>query len=166
MIKAFRAFSVTGRESSSMGSISIRWSVYAGLYTFLAGAGLLMPLWVIARTVGVSLGVPTGFIAILVPGSGAVIGAIVWWAVIEHRDTYTYLLGGIGGVVTALLTVLCWTLLVAIVWGPLAILAARVVILFVLVVVSPVAFVAWLLMTYARRHWGSEHLGQDEPVLQ
>jgi hypothetical protein len=127
---------------NSMVSVSTRWSVYAGIYTFLAGAGLLMPLGVIAGTLVEILGLPTGFTAVLVPGSGTVIGAVVWWVVIEHRNNYTYLLGGTVGLLTALVTVLWWALVVAILYGLSGVLVAGVVILFVLVIVGPLAFIA------------------------
>ncbi|WP_119821111.1 hypothetical protein [Halalkaliarchaeum desulfuricum] len=133
-----------------MVSSSIRWSVYVGIYTFLAGVGLLIPLWVIARTVVEILGAPPSFAVILVPGSSAVIGAVVWGAIVEQRNTYTYLLGITGGLVTGVLTVLCWTLVVAAVWGLEAVLAARIVILFVLTVVGLVASIAWVPLIYAR----------------
>lgn len=149
-----------------MVSPSIRWSVYAGTYTFLAGFCLLVPLWVIARTLGEVLGLSAGFTAILMPGSGAVIGALVWRAVIEQRNTHTYLLGGTAGLLTGALAVLCWILIVAVVWGPLAVLAARVVILFVLVLVSSAAFVAWLPIIYARRQWADGRSGQAKTTPQ
>lgn len=149
-----------------MVSASVRWSVSAGIYTFLAGVGLLVPLWIVARTLVGILGLRTGFTAFVVPGSGAVIGTVIWWAIIEHRETYTYLRGGAGGLLTALLTVCFWTLLVAIVWDLLAVQSAMVVILFVLVVVSPVAFVAWLPIIYARRYWESGQSEQKEPAIQ
>lgn len=149
-VEATPVFSRNSCENESMVSASIRWSVYVGIYTFLAGVGLLVPLWVIARTVVEILGMPTGFAVILVPGSSAVIGAVVWGAVVEQRNTYTYLLGITGGLVTGVLTVLCWTLAVATIWGLEAVLAARIVILFVLTVVGLVASVAWVPMIYAR----------------
>lgn len=132
-------------------SPSVKWALYAGVYAFLCGAVLLLPLGAVADTLVEILTLPRGFTTVLVSGSGAVIGAVVWWTVVERRDAYAYLLGGTVGLLTALFTVLLWAALVAIVYGPSAALAGGVVIVFVLVVIAPVAFVAGLPLMYARR---------------
>lgn len=149
-----------------MGSDSRRWLAYAGIYTLIAGGGLLVPLWVIVRTLGGILGLSTVSIGILVPTSGAVIGTIVWWMVIEHGNRYTYPRASAGGLLTALLTVLSWTLLVAVVWGPSAVQAARFVILFVVVVVSVVGVVVWFPLMFVRRRWVSERFGGNESHME
>lgn len=129
----------------------MKWSLYAGIYAFVCGVVLLLPLGFVAGTLVEILSLPRAYTALFVPGSGAVIGAVVWWAAVERRDAYTYLLGGAVGLVTALCTVLFWVLLLALVWGPWAVLAGGVVVVFALVVAGPVAFVSGMPLMYARR---------------
>ena len=100
-----------------MVAASTRWSIYAGSAAFIAGAVAVGSLGAIARTLSTVLGLPTGSAAVLLPGPGAVVGGVVWWAVVERRGAVDYLSGGAAGVLTVLLTVGFWTLLVALVYG-------------------------------------------------
>lgn len=138
-------------SDTAAGSSPVRWTLYAGVYAFLCGLLLLVPLGVVAETLLKVLTLPVAFTVILVPTSGAIIAAGVWWVVVERQETYTYLRGGAFGLLTALGTVLLWTLLVAIVYGPSAPLAAGVVIGFVIAVTAPIGVVAGLPLLYARR---------------
>jgi len=96
---------------------SIRWSVYAGSTLFLAGAVAVALLGAIAKTLLTVLGIPTAYALVLLPAPSAVLGGVVWWAVVERRQAVDYLSGGAVGVLTVLLTVGIWTLLVALVYG-------------------------------------------------
>lgn len=133
-----------------MVTTSVRWSLFAGGYAFLLGVLLFLPLGVVAETLAIVLGLPAGLATVVVPGSGAVIGAAVWWAIVERRSRDGYLLGGVAGLATGVLTVLVWALVIATVYGPWALVSARVVVGFVLAVTAPVAFVAGLPFMYAR----------------
>lgn len=148
-----------------MPSTSTRWSVYAGIYAFLCGALLLLPLGVVADALVEILRVPTGFAGVLVPGSGAIVGAVVWWGVVERRDAYTYLAGGLVGLLTALCTVLFWSLLVVHVFGRWAIVSAGIVVGFVLLWTTPVAVIAGLPLMYARLRLTDGRSGGTEPAV-
>lgn len=137
-----------------MVSAKTRWSAYVAIYAFVVGAGLLVPLGVVAETITKVLGVGTESTGIVVPGSGALIGGIIWWAIVERREAYTFLAGGAAGLVTGGLTVSVWALAGALLYGPGAILVVGPVILFVLGVVSPIACIGLLPMMYARRQLG------------
>lgn len=133
----------------------MKWSAYAGVYAFLCGVVLLVLLRPVADTLVRLLALPAGYSVFLLAGPVTVIGAGVWWAVVERRGEYTYRLGGIVGMLTALFTVLLWVLLFAIVWGPVSVLAGGVLVFFVLVVSAPVAFIAGLPLMYARHRLGT-----------
>ena len=138
---------------------STRWSVYAGGALFLAGVVAVALLGVIAETLLTVLGIPTAYTLVLLPAPSAVLGGIVWWAVVERRGAVDYLSGGAAGVLTVLLTVGCWTLLVALVYGPGVILIPEtlLVIAVATAVTTPFGAVVLLPVIYARRrmHDGS-----------
>lgn len=74
---------------------STRWSIYVGIYVILTSVIILLPLNVIVNTLFEILGLQAGFTSVLLPGTGAVIAAVAWWVVVEHRQRYTYLFGGL-----------------------------------------------------------------------
>lgn len=141
----------TGPRPASSSAPSVKWSLYAGAYALFCGVVLLLPLGFVASTLVEVLSLPRAYTAVIVPGSGAVFGAVVWWAAVERQDEYTYRRGGAVGLLTALCTVVFWVLLLTVVWGPWAILAGGVVVVFALVVAGPVAFVSGVPLMYARR---------------
>jgi len=145
-----------------MVATSTRWSLYAGVYAFLCGVALIVPLGAVAKTVVRILTLPPALTVVLVPGSGAVLAAGIWWLLVERRGEYTYLLGGAAWLATALLTVALWTVLVAAVYGPMAVAVGGVVILVTLLVAGPVAVIAGLPMMYARRRLA----GADGPAAE
>ena len=136
-----------------MVSASIRWSVYAGSATFIAGAMAVVPLGTIAETLLTVLGIPTGYAIGLLPGPSAIVGSLVWWAVVERPAAYSYRTGGAAGVLTVLLTVGVWTLLVALVYGPGVIVIGEtlLVVAVALGVTTPVGAGVSLAVMYARR---------------
>jgi hypothetical protein len=148
-------------------STSSRWSAYAGVYAFLCGVALTVPLGFVAGTLVKVLGLPTALTAVLVPGSGAVAGAVAWWAVVERPEAYGYLRGGLAGLVTVLLTVLFWAHLIAVVWAPefLALPGTVLTIGVVLAVTAPAGFVAGLPLLYLRRRLAGERPGGDARAL-
>lgn len=132
-------------------SPSRRWSVAAGGFIFLCSAILLLILSPFTDTLGRLLWLPTGVSAFLFAGPVAFLGAGVWWTVVERRRRYTYLLGGVAGVLAAIVAVLFWALVFAVVWGPSSLRVGGILVVFVLAVSVPVAFVSGLPLMYARR---------------
>jgi len=134
-------------------SPSKKWSLYAGVYAFLCSIVTLRELSPISDTLVTVLPAPIGSSGFALAAPVPFLGAIVWWVVVERRDGYRYLFGGVVGLLTALAAVLLWTLVLAIVWGP-KVLGAGGVLLVVsvtLAVALPVAFVSGLPLMYARR---------------
>ncbi|WP_253736923.1 hypothetical protein [Halohasta salina] len=143
-----------------MVAASTRWSIYAGSAAFIAGAVAVGSLGAIARTLSTVLGLPTGDAAILLPAPGAVLGGVVWWAVVERRAAVDYPSGAAAGCLTAVLTVGVWTLLVALVYGPGVIFVGEtlLVIAIAVVVTTPFGAVMGVAVTAARR------LGRVDPA--
>lgn len=136
-------------------SPSVTWSLLAGAYTFLCSSLVLGPLGAVSDTLLTVLGLPETYAAVLVPASSAAVGAVCWWALVERRAAYAYPFGALFGLVTAVVTVLGWTVAVAVVWGPRTVLlAGGVVIGFVLALTAPIGAVAGLPLLYARRRFG------------
>ena len=129
----------------------VKWSLYVGVYAFLSSTVMLLLLSPIPSTLVGVLGLPTGFSAFLLAGPVMVIGAVVWWAVVERRDGYTYPHGIAFGLLTALFTVLLWVLVFTTVWGLSLVLTGWFVILFVFVISVPMALVTGLTGMYTRR---------------
>lgn len=141
----------TGRPRPMSGvSSSGKWSLYAGVYTFVWSVGLLMVLSPVTRTLGTLLQFPAGYAGFIVASPATCIGAIVWWGLVERRETYAYRYGGLFGLVTALLTVLFWLLVLTAIFGSLVVMGLTVV-GFVLAVTLPVGSVAGILLLSARR---------------
>jgi len=136
-----------------MVAASTRWSIYAGSATFIAGAMAVAPLGTIAETLLTVLGIQTDYAIGLLPGPGAIVGSLVWWAVIERPAAYSYRTGGAAGVLTVLLTVGVWTLLVALVYGPGVIVIGETVLVIAVAlgVTTPVGAGVSLAVMYARR---------------
>lgn len=133
-----------------MVSASTRWSVYAGVYAFFVGIAVLLPLGIVANTLLKIIGISSSFADILPPVSNAIIATLIWWTVVERREQYSYLRGGIVGLLTAVFTTLLWAGIVAITYSLGAVVAAGVVLLFVIAVAAPIGFIAVLPLMYAR----------------
>lgn len=125
--------------------------MYAGVYTFLCSIVLLLLLYPVSTTLVQILGLPTGLSVFLLAGPVAVLGAVVWWAVVERPKKYTYGFGIIFGLLTVLATVLFWVLVFTVVWGPSLVVTGWFLIAFVLVASTPVGLVTGLTGMYARR---------------
>lgn len=132
-------------------SPSITWSIYAGLYAFGCGAAMAFLLSDVLILLGDALGLPAAYSLFILAGPSLVIGAIVWWTLVERRDSYTYIAGGAFGLSTALLTGLLWIVRFAGGWGLEMLLAIRILVGFVLGVSVAVGVLAGLPLMYARR---------------
>lgn len=143
---------------------SIRWSMYAGLYTFgcaTATAYLLSDLLGILAEV---IGLPTTYAMVILASPALVVGTGAWWAVVERRDAYTYRFGGLFGLVTALLTGLLWTVRFVSIWGfeMMVLPMVSVLVAFVLGVAVVAGVLAGLPVMYVRRRLGSGLTGGSE----
>lgn len=151
-------------RSSSGVSPSRKWSLCAGLYTFVCGTAAALVLSDVLVLLADAIGLPTEYPMVALASPALVIGAVAWWAVVERRSAYTYLRGGAFGLVTALLTGLLWTVRFVSVWG-FEMLATPVIPLLIVLVLG-VAVVAGALtglsLMYARRRLNGRPSGETE----
>lgn len=139
-----------GPRPDSALSPSTKWSLIAGGYLFVCAAVLLLLISQVASLVADLLALPSAsllWLAAPVP----VVGAAVWWALVERRDAYTYPLGGAVGLITALCTVLLWILRGVFVWGHEMVLTGWPLVFAVLVPTVPAGLLAGVPLMYARR---------------
>lgn len=139
-------------------SPATKWSMCAGLYTFVCGIAVAFLLSDILGLLAEVLGFPAGYAMAVLASPALVIGAVVWWVVVERRETYTYLGGAAAGLLTALFTGVVWTARFVSAWGfemlsagPVAIIVA-----FVFGVVGVAGALTGLPLMYARRRPGGE----------
>lgn len=131
----------------------IRWSLYAGLYTFGAGvltAVVLSDMLVILADV---IGLPPSYWPVIFASPTLLVGTGTWWLIVERRESYTYGFGALFGLSTALLTGLVWTARFVSVWGIEMVVIPIITFLVVSVLESAViaGLVTGLPMMYARR---------------
>lgn len=127
------------------------WSVYAGIYTFLWSTLLLALLGTPSRTLVELLDLPPNLGPVVLAAPVPVIGAALWWGIVEQRDGYTYLHGGVFGLLTASSNVVFWLLMYSAIWGVSVVIAGGILVVFVLVVVLPTGFLVGLSLLFARR---------------
>lgn len=163
LIELFGLFILVAPSIDNMAS-STRWTLYAGVYVFLVSGILLLPLGPIVDMVLQVLGLSFRLSSLIVPASAGMIGAVSWWGIVERREDPWYLSGGIFGLATALLTILFWILLPAIVYGPGIVRTAGVVILFTGGLTVPVGIIAGLPLTYGRRQFGFSQSEGLDPI--
>lgn len=134
-------------------SPSKKWSIAAGLYLFCWAAAVAFLLSDILTLLGEVIGLPPGFALAIVASPALLIGAAAWWAVVERRAAYAYRLGGLVGLLTALLTGLVWLARFVDVWGVemVAVDIVAVLVAFVLGVAAVVGALVGLPLMYARR---------------
>ena len=107
----------TALRASSSVSPSIKWSIYAGLYTFVCGTVTALIISDILALLADVIELPAPYSMVILASPTLVIGTVVWWAVVERGNSYTYLLGGIFGLLTSLFTGLLWTVRFVSFWG-------------------------------------------------
>lgn len=144
----------TALHSPSGVSPPMRWSIYAGLYTFVCGTAVAYLLDDVLSVLADVIGLPSGYATVAFASPALVVGAVVWWAVVECRRSYGYLVGGAFGLLTALVTGLLWTVRFVDVWGVemLVTPVASVLVALVLGSVVVAGFLTGLPLMYARRH--------------
>lgn len=113
------------------------------------------------------IGLSSGYWMVIFASPAFAFGAVVWWAVIERRDLYTYLFGAAFGLITALLTGLLWTVQFIRFWGfemaEIPIIAFFIV--FVLGFTAIGGILTALPLMYARRQLNRESSGQKENAM-
>lgn len=141
--------------SESIASDSVKWSITAGGYMFVCGvvtAFLLSDFLVLLADV---IGLPATYAMVIFASPTLIFGAIAWWILIERRASYTYIIGALFGLVTALLTGMVWTIRFIDFWGVEMIVIPIVALL--IVYVLGLAIVAGVLtglpLMYARRRY-------------
>lgn len=143
----------TSLHPASSVSPSIHWSLYAGLYMFICGTVTALLLNDLLGLLGDVIGLPPVFSLVIFASPALVVGTVVWWALVERRTSYTYLVGGTFGLITALLTGLLWTVRFVSVWG-VEMLAAEIILVlvgFVLGMITIAGVLTGLPLMYARR---------------
>lgn len=98
-------------------SASRRWSLYAGVYAFACGAVTAGLLSTVLSLFAEVVGLPPSFPVPLLAAPTLLVGAALWWLLVERRTTYTYPAGVAFGALTALGTGLCWTAWFLVVWS-------------------------------------------------
>lgn len=142
-------------------SPSITWTALAGSYAFLWSAILMRLLAPLSDTLVMLIAPSTEYSALILAGPVVVIGAVVWWLLVERRQNLTYASGVAFGLVTAVSTVLFWVLWFAVEFGS-AVVEGWVIILFLLLVSLPVGLLAGLTLVFARRWLAHRRLdGED-----
>lgn len=113
------------------------------------------------------IGLPPAYAMAIFASPALVIGAGLWWGAVERRGSYSYLIGGLVGSVTALLTGLLWTVRFVGVWGR-EMLAAEIVSLLVLFVLGSVVVAGAIIglpLMYARRRLDRGRAGGPERAV-
>lgn len=130
-----------------------RWSLYAGVYALGCAALTALLLSDVLGLFADVVGLPAAVGMPLLATPALVVGALVWWALVERPDAPTYPRGAAFGLLIALLTGALWTAWFVVVWG-LEMLAAgpvRLLVGFVLGAVAVAGVLVGLPITYVRR---------------
>lgn len=134
-----------------MPSRETTWSIAAGGYAFLCGTVLMASLHPITGTLAGLFGVEFGRPSLLLASPATLLGATVWWAVVERRGTYSYLRGALFGGLTAVATVVAWVLRSLQVWGLELVATGWFVVAWMLAMTAVAGLVAGVPLVYARR---------------
>lgn len=151
----------TGGRPSPGRSPPTKWSLYAGLYMFACGTATAYLLHDLLGLLAEVLGLPAAFSMGILASPALVFGAIVWWAVVERRGSYTYFGGGAFGLFTALFTGLLWVARFVSVWGIEMGLAVGALVGFVLAMTTAAGVLAGPALMYARRRADDRRTGAD-----
>lgn len=96
---------------------SKQWPFYAGLYLFICGVGAVFVLSDFISVMADVIGLPTNHWIIVMPSPAIVIGAVLWWTIVERRDSYMYVIGSGFGFLTGVVTAGVWAGLFVHAWG-------------------------------------------------
>ena len=141
-------------RAAELGPFTARqWSLLAGVYAFgcatLTAFALSGMLGLFAEVIGL----PAAVALPLLATPALVVGAGVWWTLVERRETATYPRGAAFGLLTALLTGGVWTARFVSVWSVEMLTAGPVPLLvgFVLGAVGVAGVLVGLPFTFVRR---------------
>ena len=156
------AYSLTSLIDSSR-----NWSLSAGFYMFLCAVVVALLLSDVLSLLADAIGLSMGYWMFVVASPAFAIGAVVWWATIERRNSYSYLIGGVFGLVTALFTGLLWTAQFVRFWGVemADVPVVGFLIVFVLGLTAIAGVVVSLPLMYARRRLSSDLSGRIEQTM-
>ncbi|WP_262177547.1 hypothetical protein [Haloarcula laminariae] len=134
------------------------WSLSAGLYMFICGTVVTVLLSDILGLLADVIGLPSEYWMVILASPTFAIGAVVWWTLIERRGSYTYVLGSVFGLVTALFTGVLWTGQFILIWGieMAEVPVVAFLIGFVIGIVAIAGVLTALPLMYARRHLESD----------
>jgi hypothetical protein len=137
-----------------------RWALIAGGYAFGCATVTAFLLSDMLGLFAEVIGLPTALSMPLLATPALVVGAGVWWALVERPGTVTYPRGAAFGLLTALVTGGLWTARFAFVWGPEMLTAGPVPLLvgFVLGMVAVAGVLVGLPITFVRR-WSRSRSG-------
>lgn len=134
-------------------SMSEKWSVGAGIYLFLCGIVTTVMLQDILGLFAEVIGLPPGYAIVILPSPVLLIGSVVWWRLIEYRDSYSYVSGAAFGLLTAFCTGCLWIVRFVDVWSTemLVVPAVSYITLFVLGFVMVAGIITGIPFMYGRR---------------
>lgn len=98
-------------------SSSQRWALIAGVYAFGCATVTALLLSDMLGLFAEVIGLPTALSMPLLASPALVVGAGLWWALVERPGTVTYPRGAAFGLLTALVTGALWTGRFALFWG-------------------------------------------------
>ena len=127
--------------------------MYAGAYLFVCATLTAFLLSDVLVLLGDALGLPAGYAMFVLASPALAVGAVGWWALVERRGSYTYLVGAAVGLLTALLTGLVWIVRFVSSWGVEFLLTVGVLVGVVLGWAVAAGVLAGLPLMYARRRW-------------
>ena len=137
----------------SSGRPARRWALYAGGYMFICATVVGIVLSDILSLFAEVISLSIAYWPMIVASPAFVIGAVVWWVIVERRALYTYFPGALFGLTTALVTGILWTTQFIRVWGFEMVLVPEVALL--IAIVLGVAAIAGVFtsvpLMYARR---------------
>lgn len=147
-------------------SPSIKWSIYAGVYTFACATVTAVVLSDLLTVLADVIGLPAAYSMVILASPALLVGSVVWWTVVEHRESDSYLLGGLFGLVTALLTSILWIVRFVSVWGVEMLTVDIVPVLVGLVLGAAIiaGVLAGLPLMYARRRLNSDRQANPSRV--
>lgn len=137
---------------------SVTWSAVAGLYTFGWGVVVSLLLSDILGLFSEVVGLQGPYWMVVLSSPALLVGAGVWWGLVERRAFFGYRFGALFGLVTALVVGLSWTVRFVDVWGVemLAVPMVAALAALVLGIVAVTGSVVGLPLMYARRQLGRE----------
>lgn len=153
----------TALHTESNDSPSVTWSVAAGFYAFVWGVVVSSMLSDVTGLFSEVVGLQVPYWMVVLASPALLVGAGVWWTLVERRGSYGYGFGALFGLVTALVVGLLWTVRFVDVWGVEMLVVTMVAALAALVVglAAVAGVVVGLPLMYVRRRIGRDRAVRD-----